>query len=103
MSAPQIPIAIVGIGVRAAQAEAAAPPVSIDSLMTTACMSAGRLANAFDLGGGHMAHDAGAASSLASLGAAVAALCAGECDRVVVAGVTPLLGTAIIEAHRRRF
>src|SRR5205823_11021413 len=98
--AGQVDAGALGAVTRALEADA--PPVSIDSLMTTACMAAGRLANAVDLGGGHMAHDAGAASSLASLGAAVASLGAGECDRVIVAGVAPLIGTAIVLAHRRR-
>ncbi|HEX4462264.1 MAG TPA: beta-ketoacyl synthase N-terminal-like domain-containing protein, partial [Polyangia bacterium] len=82
--------------------DAAAPPISVDSLMTTAAMTAGRLANAFDLGAGHFAHDAGAASALAALAAATAALEAHECDLAVVGALSPLLAATVVEAYRQR-
>jgi enediyne polyketide synthase len=95
----------IGPAVRAeiaAALEEMAPEVTIDSLMTTAEMAAGRFANAFDLGGGHLAYDAGIASSLAALIGAVAALSEGECDRAIVAGVSPLVNSTLLLAHDRR-
>lgn len=82
--------------------DAAAPPISVDSLMTTASMAAGRVANAFDLGGGHLAYDCGASSSLAALAAAMAALDEGDCDVVIVASVSPLITPTVLLAHDRR-
>jgi enediyne polyketide synthase len=82
--------------------EELAPPISVDSLMTTAAMTAGRLANAFDLGGGHFAHDAGGASGVAALAAAVASLEARDCDLAVVGAPSPLCTATIAQAYARR-
>ncbi|HEX6273135.1 MAG TPA: SDR family NAD(P)-dependent oxidoreductase [Polyangiaceae bacterium] len=82
--------------------EAAAPDVGVDSLMTTAAMAAGRVANALDLGGGHASYDAGMASSLAATIAGFESVRDGESDCAIVAGVSPLVTATQLLAHARR-
>lgn len=69
----------------------AAPPVEPDSLTTSASVLAGRIANIFDLRGGHYGVDAGACSSLAALARGHAAIARGEADIAVVCGLSPLV------------
>ena len=73
----------------------AAPPISPDSLTTTASISAGRIAGVFDTYGGHMAVDVGAASSLGALKLAAQSLAAGHCDVAVVGANSPLLSPSV--------
>ncbi len=80
----------------------AAPSISVDSLMTTGAVAAGRVANAFDFGGGHFAHDVGPASSLAALAAAVHGLASGESDLAIATGISPLVTATQVLAHVRR-
>jgi enediyne polyketide synthase len=81
---------------------ARAPPVSADSLSTTASISAGRISGIFDTWGGHLAVDAGAASSLAALQLASRALYAGGVDTVVVGANSPLLSPSVFAALQAR-
>lgn len=80
----------------------AAPPIDPDSLAATASLIAGRIANLLDLGGGHLAIDAGASSSLAALQEAIAALEHGACDAALVCGVSPLVTPATLLAYAHR-
>lgn len=79
-----------------------APPLELDSIGTSASLIAGRVANLFDLRGGHLVIDAGMASSLAAIERACCALWLGECDLVLVCAVSPLLMPASVLgfAHR---
>ncbi len=80
----------------------AAPPIDPDSMTTSASLIAGRLANLYDFRGGHLAVDAGMASSLAAVDWAATTLSTGTSDLVLVCGVSPLLTpSAILNfAHR---
>jgi acyl transferase domain-containing protein/NAD(P)-dependent dehydrogenase (short-subunit alcohol dehydrogenase family) len=78
--------------------EASAPPVEPDSMMTSASIVAGRLANIFNLQGGHMAVDAGFASSLAAIREAAISMRLGECDIALVCAISPLLTSSSLLA-----
>ena len=82
--------------------DAEAPPIESDSMINSASIAAGRIANVFDLTGGHVAVDAGAVSALAALDQASAALAAGSCDYAVVAAVSPLIGPHPLLAFSQR-
>ena len=82
--------------------DAEAPPIESDSMINSASIAAGRIANVFDLTGGHVAVDAGAVSSLAALDQASAALATGSCDYAVVAAVSPLIGPHPLLAFAQR-
>ncbi len=69
-----------------------APPITVESIPMTATVVAGRLAGVLDTRGGHLAVDAGTASSLAALKFASLSLQQGHCDVAVVGAVAPLLG-----------
>lgn len=69
----------------------AAPPVDADSLMTSAAMAGGRIANLFDLRGGHFSVDAGRLSSTAALECAADILATSDAPFVLVGAHTPLL------------
>lgn len=69
----------------------AAPPVDADSLMTSAAMAGGRIANLFDLRGGHFSVDAGRLSSTAALECAADILATTDAPFVLVGAHTPLL------------
>jgi len=68
-----------------------APPITPESVPTTATIVAGRLSGLLDTRGGHLAVDAGTASSLAALKFASLSLQLGHCDVAVVGAVAPLL------------
>ncbi|HEX8440442.1 polyketide synthase, partial [Archangium sp.] len=68
-----------------------APPITAESVPTTATTVAGRLSGMLDTRGGHLAVDAGTASSLAALKFASLSLREGHCDVAVVGAVSPLL------------
>lgn len=82
--------------------EDSAPAIEPDSMMTSASIVAGRLTNIFNLQGGHLAIDAGVASSLAALREAINSLRLGECDHALVCGVSSLVGppALLAAAHR---
>ncbi|WP_257452836.1 SDR family NAD(P)-dependent oxidoreductase [Archangium lipolyticum] len=67
------------------------PPITVESIPTTATIVAGRLSSMLDTRGGHLAIDAGTASSLAALKFASQSLQHGHCDVAVVGAVAPLL------------
>jgi acyl transferase domain-containing protein/NAD(P)-dependent dehydrogenase (short-subunit alcohol dehydrogenase family) len=71
-----------------------APPIIPESVPTTATIVAGRLAGLLDSRGGHLAVDAGTASSLAALKFASLSLQMGHCDVAVVGAVAPLLSAS---------
>ena len=68
-----------------------APLITAESVPTTATIVAGRLSGMLDTRGGHLAVDAGTASSLAALKFASLSLREGHCDVAVVGAVSPLL------------
>jgi enediyne polyketide synthase len=78
--------------------EASAPPVEPDSMMTSASIVAGRLANIFNLQGGHMAVDAGFSSSLAAIREAAISMRLGECEIALVCAISPLLTNSALLA-----
>jgi enediyne polyketide synthase len=78
--------------------EASAPPVEPDSMMTSASIVAGRLANIFNLQGGHMAVDAGFSSSLAAIREAAISMRLGECELALVCSISPLLTNSALLA-----
>lgn len=78
--------------------ESSAPPVEPDSMMTSASIVAGRLANIFNLQGGHMAVDSGFSSSLAALREAAISMRLGECDLALVCAISPLLTSSALLA-----
>ena len=82
--------------------DAELPPIESDSMINSASIAAGRIANVFDLTGGHVAVDAGAVSGLAALDQASAALAAGACEYAVVAAVSPLVGSHPLLAFAQR-
>lgn len=80
----------------------AAPPIDPDSMMTSASLIAGRIANLYDFRGGHLAVDAGMASSLAAIEQAVTWLSTGTADVVLVCGISPLITPSAILAFAHR-
>ncbi|MFV8751882.1 SDR family NAD(P)-dependent oxidoreductase [Nannocystaceae bacterium ST9] len=78
--------------------EANAPPIEPDSMMTSASIVAGRLANIFNLQGGHVAVDAGFSSSLAAIREAAISMRLGECDLALVCAVSPLITSSALLA-----
>ena len=78
--------------------EASAPAIEPDSMMTSASIVAGRLANIFNLQGGHMAVDAGFSSSLAAIREAAISMRLGECDLALVCAISPLLTSSALLA-----
>ncbi|EPX64881.1 hypothetical protein D187_000303 [Cystobacter fuscus DSM 2262] len=68
-----------------------APPIITETVPMTATMVANRLSTLLDTRGGHLAVDAGTASSLAALRLASLSLQHGQCDVAVVGAVAPLL------------
>ncbi|MCC6812325.1 MAG: SDR family NAD(P)-dependent oxidoreductase [Deltaproteobacteria bacterium] len=77
----------------------AAPPMEVDSLLTSSSIIAGRLANVFNFRGGHHVVDCGASSSIAALQVAVDRLKSGEANTVVVAAFSPLLTASSLLRH----
>lgn len=67
------------------------PPIRPDTMTTSASIVAGRIANLYNMHGGHAAIDAGACSSLAAVEEAVLALREDVCEFAVVAGISPLI------------
>ncbi len=78
--------------------EANAPPIDPDSMMTSASIVAGRLANIFNLQGGHVAIDAGFSSSLAAIREAAISMRLGECDLALVCAISPLVTSSALLA-----
>ncbi|WP_028399954.1 SDR family NAD(P)-dependent oxidoreductase [Ectobacillus panaciterrae] len=75
-----------------------APPIRPDTMTTSASLVAGRIANLYDMQGGHAAVDAGICSSLAATAEAVLALQQDACDFALVAGISPLVtASSIVE------
>ncbi|WNG44598.1 SDR family NAD(P)-dependent oxidoreductase [Archangium minus] len=68
-----------------------APPIITESVPMTATMVANRLSSLLDTRGGHLAIDAGTASSMAALRMATLSLQLGHCDVAVVGAVAPLV------------
>ncbi len=113
LRAPELSQALLAeggrLGVSPALLDAAAnevlqgtPPITADSITTTASVAAGRVSALFNTGGGHFAVDAGGASSMAALRLAMQSLALGHCDVAVVAGLSPLVGPssfALLEAR----
>jgi len=67
------------------------PPIIPETMTTSASLAAGRIANLYDIQGGHIAVDAGVCSSLAAVEEAVRALRQHACDYALVVGVSPLV------------
>ncbi|MGC5325403.1 SDR family NAD(P)-dependent oxidoreductase [Brevibacillus sp. SYSU BS000544] len=76
--------------------EAMTPPILPDTMTTSASIVAGRIANLYDMQGGHLAIDAGICSSLAAIEEAVLALQQKSCEFALVAGLSPLITAATI-------
>lgn len=76
--------------------EATTPPILPDTMTTSASIVAGRIANLYDMQGGHIAIDAGTSSSLAAIEEADLALQQGACDFALVAGLSPLITASTI-------
>jgi len=74
----------------------AAPPVDADSLMTSAAMAGGRIANLFDIRGGHFAVDAGRMSSAAALEEATRLLSTTDAPFVLVCAHSPMLSPSTV-------
>lgn len=68
-----------------------APPIITESVPMTATMVANRLSSLLDTRGGHLAVDAGTASSMAALRFASLSLQLGHCDVAVVGALAPLV------------
>lgn len=80
----------------------AAPPIEPDSLMTSASIVGGRLANIFDLRGGHLAVDTGATSSMAAMCEGHDFIARGDADLVIVCGLTPIISPSLVlSVHAR--
>lgn len=77
----------------------AAPPMEMDSLLTSSSIIAGRLANIFNLRGGHFVVDCGAASSIAALEQGLDAIASGQASMVVVAAFSPMLTASSLLRH----
>ncbi|MFP3123540.1 SDR family NAD(P)-dependent oxidoreductase [Ectobacillus funiculus] len=74
------------------------PPIRPDTMTTSASIVAGRIANLYNMHGGHAAIDAGTCSSLAAVEEAVLALRENVCEFAVVAGISPLItASSIVE------
>jgi acyl transferase domain-containing protein/NAD(P)-dependent dehydrogenase (short-subunit alcohol dehydrogenase family) len=71
--------------------DAVAPPIITETVPMTATEVASHLSGLLDTRGGHLAIDAGTASSLAALKVASLSLQLGHCDVAVVGAVAPLL------------
>ncbi|MGD8189435.1 SDR family NAD(P)-dependent oxidoreductase [Brevibacillus ginsengisoli] len=67
------------------------PPILPDTMTTSASLMAGRIANLYDIQGGHIAINAGVCSSLAAVEEAMRALQQNACDFALVAGISPLI------------
>lgn len=67
------------------------PSILPDTMTTSASLMAGRIANLYDIQGGHIAIDAGVCSSLAAVEEAMRALQQNACDFALVAGISPLI------------
>ena len=80
----------------------AAPPIHPDSFTTSASLIAGRVANLYDLRGGHAAVDADLASSLAAVERAAIALQTDVCDLALVCGISPFLSALPLLAFAHR-
>lgn len=68
-----------------------APPILTETVPMTATLVANRLSSLLDTRGGHLAVDAGTASSMAALRLASLSLQLGQCDVAVVGAVAPLV------------
>ncbi len=77
----------------------AAPPMEVDSLLTSASIIAGRLANIYNFRGGHHVVDCGAASSIAALEQGLDLITSGEARIVVVSGFAPMLTPSSLLRH----
>ncbi|GAA3325717.1 hypothetical protein GCM10020331_058740 [Ectobacillus funiculus] len=74
------------------------PPIRPDTMTASASIVAGRIANFYNMHGGHAAIDAGTCSSLAAVEEAVLALRENVCEFAVVAGISPLItASSIVE------
>ncbi|HEY4223469.1 MAG TPA: beta-ketoacyl synthase N-terminal-like domain-containing protein, partial [Myxococcota bacterium] len=80
----------------------AAPPIDPDNLAASASLVAGRVANLFDLQGGHVAIDAGMSSGLVAVETGITALASGQADAVLVCSLSPLLTPSAILAFAHR-